>query len=431
MTQPGASASVLLAPSALAGRHRRPRGIPGRLGVLAERNFLFFWAGQSVSKIGNGIYQVGLAWSVYQLTGSTVAMGMVLAVNAIPELALLLIGGTVADRLSRRTVILVADSAACLVTAGLAIAAMAHSLSVAFLAIGALSLGIITAFFGPAYSAMNRDLVRARDFRSANALLSVSSNAARVLGPATAALAYALGGASLVFAADAATFGFAVAAMAFTRPASMAPRATARRLHREVAAGLSYTVRTRWLRLILAVSLIANFACLAPYFVLLPELVRSHHDGVGVLGLLTTTQVLASIVGAAVIGKLLRGVRAGKALLVSASAIGLGALGLGLWSREPLALFLGVALIGLGLSFDVIENTLLQSLVPEDLLSRVYSVNMAVSFALLPVGYASAGWLARVAGSAAVFITGGVALTAVCACASLFPVTRDLNKVRC
>jgi len=57
----------------------------GYLALLRERNFVLFWGGQSVSMIGNGVYQVGLAWSVYQLTGSTADMGIVLAANAVPQ----------------------------------------------------------------------------------------------------------------------------------------------------------------------------------------------------------------------------------------------------------------------------------------------------------------------------------------------------------
>jgi MFS family permease len=431
MTQTSTFANNLLPVRAPVDSWHLQSGRLRPLGLLADRNFLLFWVGQSVSKVGNGIYQVGLAWSVYQLTGSTVAMGAVLAANAIPQLVLLLVGGTVADRLSRRSIILAADGAACLVTLSLALAAAMHSLSVPLLAIGAIALGIVSAFFGPAYSAMNKDLVQKNKFRAANAMLTVSSNGARVLGPAAAGLIYALGGAGLVFVFDAATFGIAVATMIFTQPARRAMATSDHTLCHQIAAGLDYTVRTRWLALILAVSMIANFACLAPYFVLLPELVRSHHDGVGLLGMLTTAQVLACIVGAAVIGRFMTGLPAGRSLLLLASAIGAGALGLGLGASVQVVLFLSVALIGLGLSFDVIENTLLQSLIPADLLSRVYSVNMVVSFALLPVGYIVAGWLAHVFGTASVFTAGGAVLIVACCCSGILPAGRHLNNVRC
>jgi MFS family permease len=410
-------------------RHASPRR-RSSLTLLRQRNFFLFWAGQSVSKVGNGIYQVGLAWAVYHLTGSTAAMGIVLAANAIPEIALALFGGTLADRLPRRAVVLTADSAAGLVTWGLTVVSARHGLSLPLLIVAAILLGVVTAFYRPAYSAMNRDLIPQDDFRAANALLSVSGNAARVLGPAVGGLAYGLGGTTLVFGIDAASFSVAVLAMLVTRTRWRPGTAQQQSLIRELMTGLRYAVTTRWLLLVLAISLIANFACLAPFFVLLPDLVRIHHDGVSTLGLLTSAEVVASIAGALILGRL-HGIRASPALLLLASAIGAGTIILGLMGGILPALFLGAALVGAGLSFDVIENTIIQVQVPEELLSRVYSVNMVVSFALLPLGYAAAGFLAGWVGTSWVLAGGGTVLIGSCLCAWLARPVRNLGSVRC
>jgi MFS family permease len=398
----------------------------GILGPLAERDFLLFWAGQSISKLGNGIYTIGLAWAVYQLTSSTAAMGVILAANAIPELALAVVGGAVADRWLRRSMIMIADTAACLVTLSLAIVAWSHSLSVPLLATGAFLLGVISAFYGPAYSAMNRDLLQENQFGNANTMLTVSVNAARVLGPAAAGAVFALGSAGLVFAVDAATF-----AMRFTRTSGGRPRPSRQNLAFDLGAGLRYTLGTRWLRLILAISLVVNFACLAPYFVLLPDLVKSHHRGVGTLSLLTTIQILASISAALLVGKALPRIRPRPALIALAAIIGVGALDIGFSAGTLAALMAGAALIGVGLAFDVIENTLIQVLVPAELLSRVYSVNMVVSYALLPLGYATAGLLGHFIGSSLVFVSGGIVLFMACCAAPFLPAARDLDKTRC
>lgn len=398
--------------------------------LLHQRNFFFFWAGQSISKVGNGIYQVGLAWAVYQLTGSTAAMGIVLAANALPEIALALFGGTLADRLPRRAVVLTADSVAGLVTWGLTMMSARRDLSVPLLTMAAILLGVVTAFYKPAYSAMNRDLIAQEHFRAANALLSVSGNVARVLGPAVGGLAYSLGGTTLVFGLDAASFSVAVAAMIVTRTRCRPGGAQQQGLIRELMIGLRYTLTTRWLLLILAVSMIANFVCLAPFFVLLPALVRIHHDGVSTLGLLTSAEVLASIAGALIIAGR-RGIRSSPALLLLASIIGVGTILMGLMADSLIALFLGATLVGAGLSFDVIENTIIQVGVPEELLSRVYSVDMVVSYALLPLGYAAAGFMASWAGITWVLAGGGVILIASCACTWMALPMRNLGSVQC
>jgi predicted MFS family arabinose efflux permease len=400
------------------------------LGLLRRRDFAWFWAGQSISKVGNGIYQIGLAWSVYQLTGSTADMGIVLSANCLPEISLALVGGTLADRLPRRTVLLAADSVAGLVTGSVAVASAQHDLSMPLLVAAAILLGAVTAFFRPAYSAMNSDLIPQDDYRAANALLSVSGNVARVLGPAIGGLAYGIGGTSLAFGLDAASFAVAAGAMLVTRTRCRPGRRKQESMIREVRAGLRYAVTTRWLLLILAISMIANLLCLAPFFVLLPELLRIHHHGASTLGVLTSVEVLAGLAVAMVIGRL-RSIEAGPALLLLASAIGAGTIILGLMADQLAALFLGVSLVGAGLSFDIIENTIIQELVPAELLSRVYGVNMVVSFALLPLGYAAAGFLARWAGSSWVLACGGAILIASCLGTWSLRTVRDLGRTRC
>jgi MFS family permease len=112
---------------------------------------------------------------------------------------------------------------------------------------------------------------------------------------------------------------------------------------------------------------------------------------------------------------------------VLASLIGAGTMTLGLLGNHPLALFLGAALVGVGLSFDLIENTIIQEQVPEQLLSRVYSVNVVASFALLPLGDAAAGLLAQWAGNSWVFAGGGAVLILSCLCGWLLRPVRALS----
>lgn len=401
----------------------------GYLALLRERNFVLFWGGQSVSMIGNGVYQVGLAWSVYQLTGSTADMGIVLAANAVPQVALVLFGGTLADRFSRRRVVLIADTAAAVVTWALCVAAGRHDLSLPLLTTAAVALGVVSAFYRPAYSAMNRDLIPKQHFQAANALLSTSANVSYVAGPALGGVAYGLGGPGLAFGLDAVSFSVAVVAMIATRvPAARTAKGEpGNSMWRDLVLGLKYTASTGWLLLILLVSMIANFACLAPFFVLLPEIVRAHHYGVGTLGFLNSADVLISIVAALIIGKI-KIVRVSYAFLSLASLIGVGTIVIGLMADRQAALYVGAAILGIGMASEVLENTIVQLRVPEHLLSRVYSVSIVVSFALLPLGLAAAGFLARWAGSSAVLAGGGALLVLFCLCASMLRSVRGIAR---
>jgi Transmembrane secretion effector len=401
--------------------------------LMLDRGFFLFWSGQAISKTGNGIYQIGLTWTVYRITNSPTVMGVVLALNFLPHLALVLMGGAVSDRASRRIMVLTSDSAAAVVTAGLVIAATQHRLSVAVLMAGSLLLGVISAFYDPAYAAMNRDLLPMEDLHSGNSIVTISTNVARVLGPSVGGVAFGLGGATLLFGLDSASFAIAAAAMAFTRPTtrggsrgdSRGPAsgqvpaedtAPEKDTMNGLFAGVKYTFRTRWLLVISVMTVVANCACLAPYRVLLPVLVKSQHGGPGELGLLGGAEVAATVVGVVIARNMRVGPRSMLSLSALAGVLAVGTIVLGLSGLTPAALIAGALLIGGGLAFNVIETTLLQTLVPVGLLSRVFSVNLAFSFALLPLGYVVSGFLARLVGAYAVLAAGGLMLLGVCAC---------------
>jgi MFS family permease len=379
------------------------------------------------------------------ITGSTVAMGMILAVNALPQLVLLLAGGRTADRLPRRMVVLVADSIGAAVLAVLTLAAVEHMIEVPLLVMTAFILGMVNAFHGPAYSAMNRDLLRDEQLRAANALATVSRNAVQAIGPPIAALAYSLGGPAIIFGLDGASFAAAVVTMWFTRiPADVtqrsspdlfedgsAPRGWFQQIRaRARCPGLKYSLSVKWLRMTLVLSLIANFACVAPFLVLLPALVKAHHGSIYLLGILTTVEVVASIASSVLIGIFHFRFRPGRLFLALILFMGAGTIIMGAFSGDIDALFLGAALIGIGFSLDVIENTMLQALVPQHLLSRVYSVNMIISFALLPLGFAAGGTAARYVGATWVFAGGGAALICACVVAAIHPALRRLDDRR-
>jgi hypothetical protein len=175
------------------------------------------------------------------------------------------------------------------------------------------------------------------------------------------------------------------------------------------------------LLVISVMTVVANCACLAPFRVLLPALVTLAHGGPGTLGLLNGAEVAATVVGVILVRNLRVGPRSMLTLSVMAGILGLGNVVLGLSGFTPVALVAGTLLIGGGLAFNVIETTLLQTMVPAGLLSRVFSVNLLLSFSLLPVGYAVSGLLARFVGPHAVLIAGGLALLAVCACVLVRP----------
>jgi MFS family permease len=179
--------------------------------VLRQRDFRLYFIGQSVSLFGDGMTRVALAFAVLGSGGSASAVGLVLAARTLPEIACVLAGGVVADRASRRGVMMVADLvrlASGGAMAALVIAGDAHVWSLALLAGAG---GAASGFFNPATTGLLPSVVAAEDLQRANGLRATSMAAGEVAGPIVAGLLVASAGAGWALAVDAASFGVSAA----------------------------------------------------------------------------------------------------------------------------------------------------------------------------------------------------------------------------
>jgi DHA3 family tetracycline resistance protein-like MFS transporter len=333
-------------------------------------------------------------------------MALVLISNDVPQITLLLIGGVVGDRYSKRFVILTSDCLACVATAMLSISAAMGKLLPVELLLGSFLLGIATAFLLPAYSAINPELVTPQDLAAANGLRNSGNSVARMIGPALGGLAYALGGAGLGFGLDAASFGVAIVTMWFARLPKI-PATFEGTIFHDIADGWRLMWRQRWLRKLIAISLVANTFCLAPLLVLLPLVVRNAHLSASFLGIALGLQSAIAATSAIIVGKLGDKIMTAKGLYGMSAVMGVGACLIGVIPGQGLIILIGAALVGVGFSFSTIEDTLMQRRVSKDYLSRVYGLGTVAAYSLLPVGYALAGYLARLTGAGMVLVTGG------------------------
>jgi predicted MFS family arabinose efflux permease len=368
------------------------------------------WIGQTVSKVGNGVNLVVLGWTVYQLTGSPAIMGLVMAANALPQLIFALYGGVLADRFSRRKVVLVADSASGVTTCALAIGAVLSMLTGGWLILAAAILGGAGAIYGPAYRSIVSDLVEPENYGRANGLLQASASTAQIVGPGIAGGIFAFGGAAAGFGFDTATFAIAVGCMMFTR----LPMATVRyagTVWNGVSEGLGFACRQRWMRSALALALSLNAFAMAPFVILLPSIVKSIHESSALLSSAVAVELGAAAIVSVLLGRV-QSDGAYRSLGLLAAVLGAGVLILGV-STSALTVLLATALVGIGLGFEVVESTLILSRTPADLVSRVFSVDIMLSFAVLPLAYVTVGVLARAAYGRTVLTAGGAVVVAI------------------
>ena len=173
---------------------------------LTHRPFALLWSGQTISRLGNSLYRIALAWWVLEKTGSAAAMGTVLIFSSVPMLIFLLVGGVVTDRFPRLRVMWLSDVLSGLVVAIVAILAAAGLLEVWHVYIASILFGLVSAFFSPAATAVIPEITPQKLLTSANSLNSLSRQLASIIGPAIGASIVALGGTSLAFGLDALSF---------------------------------------------------------------------------------------------------------------------------------------------------------------------------------------------------------------------------------
>jgi MFS family permease len=253
---------------------------------LGSRSFALLWSGQTLSRIGDYLYQVALAWWVLEQTGSATAMASLLIVSFAPTLLFLLVGGVTVDRFSRIKIMLVSDVVRGIVASAVAVLAMCNLLQIWHLYLLNLIFGIVDAFFQPAYTAAVPDLVHGEDLPSANALSSLGVQAGRIAGPALAAAVVSVGGTPLAFALNGLTFFVAAALLAPLGRLSAPPAAASAQGHitaptmlADLREGIGTVLGTPWLWITILVSALSNVTLAGPYSVALPFLIDNTWHG--------------------------------------------------------------------------------------------------------------------------------------------------------
>jgi MFS family permease len=192
-------------------------GLSERLLVLHQREFRLLFFGQAVSVFGDRMVAVALAFAVLEVGGSASAVGLVLASGTFALVGCLLIGGVVADRSSRRVVMVSADLVRLTTQGTMAVLLIAGVADVWMLAVLAGLTGAATGFFNPASTGLLPTVVAAEHLQQANGLRATAMSTGEILGPLTAGVLVASASAGWALAIDALTFGISAALLSRLR----------------------------------------------------------------------------------------------------------------------------------------------------------------------------------------------------------------------
>jgi Transmembrane secretion effector len=399
---------------------------------LRHRDFRYLWFGMSTSLVGDGVLLVALAWQVYLISNAVSAMSAVGVALTAPQVATLLVGGVVADRIDRRVVLVVADlvRGLCLLVLTILAARGRLTLPEVYLLVGIYGAG--TGFFGPAFDAIVPGLVPADELEQANALDQfVRPVAARIAGPAIGGVLLSLGGPQWALGVDAMTFAVSVFCVAAMRRPASTPSSGSASVWHEAVTGIRYVAGRPWLWATFLAATFTYLLFLGPTEVLLPYLIKNVMHGSGAdLGLVLTAGGIGALLAAVVVGQ--RGIplRDVTFIYVTWSLATLAVAGYGLAvAGWQLAVF--CALInGLEAAGTIAWATLKARLVEPALRGRVSSLDWFISIALLPASYALTAPVAQAIGARATLVLAGVLGAGITGVFLLVPGVRDVQRVR-
>jgi len=370
--------------------------------------FRLIWSGQSLSRLGDSVYRVALAWWILKQTGSATMMGSMLLFSFVPMLLMLPIAGVVVDRFSRTRLMLISDFARAIIVGLMSLLLFLQLLEVWHVYVANVIFGIADAFFQPAFKALLPELTPKEYLRSANSLTNLSRQGSDTAGPIICAVLVAYGGVSLAFLVDAASF--LISALLVLRVANQSSPTSRTSVNTGgLGEGIAIVIRTPWLWVTILIAAFSNITLHAPLQVALPFLISgSLRQGIGSLAFVYSMLALGSIVSTVWLGH--------TAKIQSRGLIAYGA-----WATSGLLLVsfgLPLPLSVLGLIAAVIGGLLslfgllwlntMQELVSNEFLGRLSSIDSVGSFLLLPIGYLVIGRLTDSFGARSVFLVCGL-----------------------
>ena len=381
-------------------------------GAIKERNFRLLFIGQTASQIGTGMAPVAIAFAVLA-HGTATDVGYVLAAETTPLVILLLIGGVVGDRRSRRKLMLQSDALRTLAECTLGLwVLLGHPPLWGFMSLAAL-MGIGQAFFNPALTAIVPQMLSPQRLQQGNALNGISASSGRMIGPAIAGVIVAASGPGWAILIDGVTYLVSVVSLAYIRIDWSASEVSDSFITLLRQGWKEFWSRS-WLWAIVLQSSLVN-ALFASFLVLGPVVAKQSLGGATAWGAILAAEGAGAVVG----GIVMLRVHPRRPLLVATLSSLVFPLPLFFLAGRASTILIAIAGFlagGFITVFGVQWSTTLQREIPAEVLSRVSAYDWFGSLILLPIGMAMAGPLATtIGGTKTLDLSGGLMIVLILA----------------
>lgn len=384
---------------------------------LRVRNYRLYFLGQVVSNTGTWMQRIAQDWLVLSLTGSSMAVGVTMALQFLPMLLFGLYGGVLVDRLPKRPTLLVTQVAMAVTGLALAVLTLTGHVQVWHVYLVAFAVGMVTVVDNPARQSFVSEMVGPDQLQNAVSLNSANFQSARLVGPAVAGLLITGVGTGWAFLLNGLSFVAPITGLLLMRSRELRPARRAPRGKGQLREGLHYVAsRPDLLWPIVLVGFIGTFGFNFPVWlsVFADDV---FHAGAGSYSFFNTLMAVGSLSGALLAAR--RGTSRLRVLIVGAVAFGVlevvAALAPSYWLFALLMVPIGM----FGMTINVTTNTMIQMGTDPAVRGRVMALYMMVFLGGTPVGAPIAGWVTDAYGPRAGFAAGGLIALAATAVVTL------------
>jgi MFS family permease len=371
---------------------------------LGFRDFRLLWAGQLSTSLALWMDQVTRTWLIYQLTGSSLQLGLVGAVRGVPLLLFGAVAGVVADRYGRKAQLVIAQVVNAILNVTLATLVLTHTVQPWHVYVTGFLAGTVQAFQQPARQVLINDLVGEKYLLNAISLNSAALNSSRSVGPLLSGVLISGLGTDVSYYVQAflyivATIWTIQIKIPETRQATISSIGSgAQSFLASTKEGFAYVVKNKLILALMVLGL-APAVLGMPFMSLMPVFaVKVFGSGSETQGLLLAMAGVGAVLGALTIASLGRKQGSGKLMMLGAAGFGFFLI---LFSRSPVLWVAAVFILMAGMSntgYATQDQTIIQSLAPARIRGRVLGIYM-LDRALTPLGSLVAGILAQFLGA--------------------------------
>ena len=403
----------------------QPGTTPTLLSPLRHRDFRLFWTGLLLSSVGSQFTTVAMAWQIYELTDSPLQIGLIGLARAVPQIAILLFGGLLADAMNRRRLMMLTQASLFGVSGALALLTLAGSATPLRLYVATMFLALFSSLEAPSRQAFVSNLVPREDLSRALAMHSSQRQIAVIAGPSVAGLVLAFAGPALCYAVDAVSWLIMFAALALIRT-RLPERGGWRTVSlNALGAGLRFVWRHPVIFPLLVMDFGANIfgtvRALLPVFA--RDILLVGPEGLGVLYAASAVGSLLGAVGFSLLG---RTSRAGRWILGGVTVYGVCVI---LFAQSQSFWLSVICLIGYGIGDTIsaiLRATINQLSTPDELRGRMASIHSLFTNSGPQLGQFQAGALASLFSAEIAATSGGLIILLIVTVLALgFPKVRE------